>query len=88
MAPKIIELEPDVVDFANDAVKMSTLAIVGFIVNSYILNRPMPFNSTMQTLLVTITSLGVYHLLVDPMVVRFVVKSGAEGFYMASKRHN
>ena len=87
MAPKLIELKPDIVDFANDALKMSTLSIIGWLINSYVLNRPAPFQDTIQMLMITIAGLAVHHLITDTMIVRFVVKSGSEGMYAAMKRH-
>ena len=87
MAPKLIELGPDVKDFAEDALKMSTLSMIAWLANTYILNRPAPFQDTVQMMMITIAGLAFHHLVTDRMIVRFVVSEGTEGYYHAMKRN-
>lgn len=88
MPPTLVELNPDMKDLAEDALKMSTLTLIGWIINSYILNRPSPFQDTMQMMLITVAGLAFHHLVTDTMIVRFVVKQGQEGYYQAMKRYS
>jgi hypothetical protein len=88
MAPRLIELEPDMVDFSQDALKLTTLGLTAWVINSYILNRPSPIQDTVQAALITVAGLALHHLVTDKMIVRFVVKSGKEGYYQAMRRYN
>lgn len=85
--PRIIEVAPQTKDFAEDSLKMASVALTAWAVNNYVLNKPSPFQNTFEMLMIVIAGLAVHHLLVDKSVVRFVVQSGSESMYAAMKRY-
>jgi hypothetical protein len=86
MPPRLIEVSPDVKDFAEDGLKIAVVSLTAWVVNTYLLKNPTPIEGTLQTLAILLGGLAVHHLIVDPNIVRFVVQPGTEGYYLAMKR--
>jgi hypothetical protein len=85
--PRLIEVAAPTKDFAEDALKMSSVMLTAWAVNSFLLNKPEPLMDTMQMLLVFGVGLAVHHLFVDQSLLRFVVQSGQESMYAAMRRY-
>lgn len=88
MAPKLIEVDADRKDFFDDALRLATMGLTAWFINSYLLQSPNagPLLSSMQTMMIAIAGIAVYHLVVDANALRFVVKRTQESYYHAMKR--
>jgi hypothetical protein len=87
MAPKVIEVHPDQRDFFEDVLKASVVLTSGFFLNQWLSGGREPFGPTQTMLFSLVLGLFVFHYIVDPHVIRFVVKSGTEGYYQAKRRY-
>ena len=88
MRPQIVEVAPEYKDFAEDSLKLSTVMIAAWLLNNYVLGtREGPIESVLRSALVFSSGLAVFYLVVDKLLLRFVVKSGKEGFYHVQKRY-
>lgn len=86
MAPRLVEVNADQKDFAEDAMKAAVVLVSGFFMNQWRTGASEPFEKTQNMLLSLVFGLFVHYFIVDPHVVRFVVKQGQEGYYSAMKR--
>ena len=87
MAPKLVEVNADQRDFAEDALKAVVVLMSGYVLNQYREGGSQPFEKTQTMLLALVAGLFVFHFVVDQHLLRFVVKSGQEGYYHARKRY-
>jgi hypothetical protein len=87
MAPKLIEVSAEQKDFAEDALKFAVVMVSGFFLNRWRTGVYEPMDKTYNMLMAVLMGLSVFHFIVDAHIVRFVVKSGQEGYYTACKRY-
>lgn len=86
MTPKILEVNAEVKDFAEDTLKAAVVLFSGYFVNQYRTGFAEPFEKTQNMFLSLVAGLFVFYYVVDPYLVRFVVKQGQEGYYTAKRR--
>lgn len=86
MSPKLVEVNADYKDFLEDALKAVSVVAGGFLLNKWRTGSSDTFDAAQALLITQILGLFVHHMIMDPYVLRFVVKSGQEGYYTARKR--
>lgn len=84
--PRLIEVSAQSKDFAEDSLKVASVALTAWALNSYVFSKYTPLKDTAQMLFLVIAGLAVHHLVVDRSVVRFVVQSGQESMYEAMRK--
>lgn len=82
MAPKLFEVNASQKDFAEDALKALVIVATGYVLNQW----QDGMGTTQSVLMSVLLGLFAHYFIVDPHVVRFVVKQGQEGYYTASRR--
>lgn len=87
MTPKLIEVSADLKDFAEDSLKAAVVLASGWLLNKYVYGSDSSFDATQSQIMALMIGLGVFHFVVDSMLVRFVVKDGQEGYYTARRRY-
>lgn len=89
MAPQLIEVPADQKDFAEDVLKAAVMLFTGYALNTWVFKRQAQFiHPTQELVAAIIAGLFIHHFIVDKNVLRFVVKSGQEGYYCSKKRFN
>lgn len=84
--PRLIEVAPQTKDFAEDSLKVASVALTAWALNNYVFGKPSAVQDTAQMLFLVVAGLAVHHLVVDTQVLRFVVASGQEGMYEAMRK--
>ena len=87
MAPKLIEVSADYKDFAEDALKAAVVLLSGYLMTGYRTGFSEPFDKTSSMMISLMIGLGAFYFVVDPHLIRFVVKDGQEGYYVAKRRY-
>ena len=86
MPPSLLEVPAELKDTADSGVRFATIAVAQWAIRNFVLNDPVPLQKTLTDASMVVAGLGLYHLVVDKMVVRVVVRRGEEGFYHAMSR--
>lgn len=79
----MVEVPAEYKDIADSAVRFGSIAVAQWGIQNFIMGRPIPLKTTMSNNAMIVAGLALFHLIVDKMVVRVVVKQGEEGFYHA-----
>jgi len=82
---QVIEVDANLVDLGNDAIKLSTISLGVFFLKMFLLDGQDPLNEALQAAALTVGGLAIYHLLIKK-AVNFVPKLDQEQFYNASQR--
>jgi len=86
MIPKqVIEVDANLVDLGNDAIKLSTISIGVFFLKMFLLDGQDPLNDALQAAALTVGGLAIYHLVVKKSI-NFVPKLEQENFYNSMQR--
>ena len=86
MTPTLFEVNAELKDFAEDSLKAAVVLFSGYFVNRVRTGSAGPFEDTQNLFLSLVAGLFVFYFVVDPYIVRFVVKEGQEGYYTAKRR--
>lgn len=84
---RVVEISPEYHDLAEDSVKLATALALGSLVRAAVFNQPVSASLNFETLVASLVGLLGFHYIVDRYLVRFVVKSGTEGYYHVQKRY-
>jgi hypothetical protein len=82
MAQKV-EVPAEFKDIADSALKFSSIAVAQWGIRNFVLGRPVSLQDTFTDNAMVVAGLALFHLVVDKMLVRVVVKRGEEGYYHA-----
>ena len=83
--PRKIQVGADVLPVYESAVKFGSIAVAQWAIKSYALGQDVSLEQHLRDAAMVVAGLGLFHLIVDRAVVRFVVREGEEGYYMAMR---
>jgi len=84
---RLIEVPAELNETADSALRFTTIAFAQWAIRNFVLDRPVSLQQTLTDNAMVVAGLGLFHLVVDKMIMRVTVKRGEEGYYHAMVRH-